>query len=275
MDSMRMTTPQGRTIGFSVVDIVPPWRRDGMKTIVFHHGIAVDRHLWAEWLPELAGRYRLVTFDMFGSGQSSRSDRREDWTPAARVEDLIALADQLDIADFHLVGESYGGTVAMMAALQAPDRIRSLTLCNASHQGGSIRSANVWSQMLDREGVAGWAAHMMGQRFFPDTLPEEMEAWMLERQSTTSRESIEHILRELIAVEIADKVAAIEVPVLMMIGDSSPFISVSVMDDLHHRLPDSELHVFGRARHGLPFSHGRECAAVMGDFLWRRFSEDA
>jgi len=54
---------------------------------------------------------------------------------------------------------------------------------------------------------------------------------------------------------------------LLMHGDSSPFIPVSVMADLKSKLPDARLQVFARAKHGLPFSHAAACAQTLRRFL--------
>ena len=34
---------------------------DRRRATIFHHRIAVDRHLWSEWMPALVSRYRLVS----------------------------------------------------------------------------------------------------------------------------------------------------------------------------------------------------------------------
>jgi hypothetical protein len=39
------------------------------------------------------------------------------------------------------------------------------------------------------------------------------------------------------------------------------------MADLNARLPDARLQVFAHARHGLPYSHAKECASVLRKFL--------
>ena len=39
------------------------------------------------------------------------------------------------------------------------------------------------------------------------------------------------------------------------------------MAELHKGLSDGELNVFGRSRHGLPFSHAAQCAQALRDFL--------
>lgn len=53
--------------------------------------------------------------------------------------------------------------------------------------------------------------------------------------------------------------------------DASPFIPVAAAAQLHASLPDAELHVIGHAKHGMSFSHGRECAGILRRFLDRRF----
>ncbi|KAK0340726.1 hypothetical protein LTR94_029315, partial [Friedmanniomyces endolithicus] len=49
------------------------------------------------------------------------------------VADLIALADALGIGRFTLVGHDWGGAIAWMAALNHPDRVERLVICNAPH----------------------------------------------------------------------------------------------------------------------------------------------
>lgn len=261
---------EGRQVAYDVLDIVAPWRRDGLETIIFHHGIGVDRHIWSDWLPILALKYRVVFFDMFGCGESKGSDRAEDWTPAARLSDLYALADLVGAPTFHLVGESYGGTLVLMAALDSPQRLRTVTVCTASHKGGSIRNVEFWEDMIDRGGMRAWAEHMMGQRFYADGISPAMRHWYLERQASTTVQSVKTILHELLAVDVADTVAAVSNPTLLLHGDSSPFVSVDLMQDLHRRIAGSELHILGHAKHGLPFSHGAQCANILADFLGRQ-----
>jgi pimeloyl-ACP methyl ester carboxylesterase len=61
-----------------------------------------------------------VVFDIFGWGESDVGGSEEDWSARSRVADLLALADAINAPTFHLVGESYGGTIALMVALDAP-----------------------------------------------------------------------------------------------------------------------------------------------------------
>jgi pimeloyl-ACP methyl ester carboxylesterase len=266
-----MLASHGRKIAYELIDAVPPWRRPA-ETLIFHHGIAVDRHLWSEWMPALVSRYRVVVFDMYGCGESTARGGPQNWSAESRVDDLLSVADSVDVSAFHVVGESYGGTIALMEGLRAPGRVKSVAICNAAHVGSSIQSVNVWEGMLDEFGVKGWSDHMMSQRFFPDALSPEMRNWYSTQQAAQSKESILQILKALLAVDIANDVSRLQMPVLLLHGDASPFISVEVMADLHRRLPNSEMQVFAHARHGLPFSHARQCSEALVQFLDRAFA---
>ena len=78
-------------------------------------------------MDRLAGRFRTLAVDLYGSGKSP------DW-PADRpltLADEVALLEPIfgSVGDrFHLIGHSYGGAVALKAALAGPGRLRSLVL---------------------------------------------------------------------------------------------------------------------------------------------------
>lgn len=266
-DQARVLQVEDRRIVYDVIDIAAPWRAGPKRTILFHHGVAMDRQMWRDWLPALVNTHRIVVFDMFGCGESEAEGTTKDWSPQARVRDIVALADAVGADRFHLVGESYGGTVALLAALTVPDRLLTLTAVTTAHVGSSIESVAWWKQLIDDEGMEGWAARMMPHRFYPDGVSKPMADWYLNRQATTTGESVISILRELQNLDLAERVGGIAVPVLLLHGDSSPFVSAALVADLHGRLPDSRLKVFPHARHGLPFSHGRECGEALAAFL--------
>jgi len=57
---------------------------------------------------------------------------------------------------------------------------------------------------------------------------------------------------------------------LLLAPDQSPFVPLAVMEEIHARIPASDLQVFPGARHGLPCSHGEACGRVLRAFLDRR-----
>jgi pimeloyl-ACP methyl ester carboxylesterase len=97
------------------------------KAVVCLHSSASSSALWRPLMDRLASRFHTLAADLYGSGQS----------PAWPAERPLCLADEVALLApvfaaagprFHLVGHSYGGAVALMAALAHPGRIESLVL---------------------------------------------------------------------------------------------------------------------------------------------------
>jgi len=258
-------TPQG-TLHYDVVDLVAPWQRPRLP-ILFHHGIGASAGIWAGWRPALADAHRLVTFDMRGYGRSNIPPPDFGWSLDLMVDDLFAVADAAGLPRFHLVGESIGGTVALAAVLARPDRIATLTVSNGAHLGASIQRVEAWRRQLDEGGSKGWSDAFLKDRFHDDALSAERRAWFAAEQEKWPRHSILNALGVLIGTDLTPRLAEIRCPTLLLHPDGSPFIPVSVMAALHSGLPDSELNVFGRSRHGLPFSHAAQCAQALRTFL--------
>lgn len=256
----------GSRIHYEVVDLVVPWETR-RETIVFHHGIGADPGIWGEWLPRLADRYRLVTFDMRGYGRSGMPAADFRWTMDLLSSDLLAVADAVRAERVHLVGESLGGTVALYCATRNARRVATVMVSNGAHLGASIQRAEAWRAMIDDEGIEAWSDAFMRDRFYDDALDAAKRAWFARCQEAWPRDSILNALSVLIGTDLRPQLPGLRCPVLLLHGDSSPYIPVEVMADLHSRLPDSRLQVFARARHGLPFSHAADCAQALRKFL--------
>ncbi len=92
--------------------------------VVLVHGSWGDHHGWDLVVPALAKSFRVLTYDRRGHSLSARpaapGSVRED------VADLAALVEHLDLAPAHVVGNSFGGVIALRLAAARPDLFRSL-----------------------------------------------------------------------------------------------------------------------------------------------------
>ena len=257
----------GGAIAYEVIDHVPAWE-SSTPTVLFHHGLGACSACWDGWTPALVGRCRLVRFDMRGHGASPVPPGFE-WTVEAMVDDVSAVADAAGVERFHLVGESTGGTVALAVAARRPERVLSVTVSNGAHRGGSIRNLEPWRRIIDEQGMAGWSAHMMDQRFFDDTLTETQRRWYETQQASADPGAILGVAAMLLGADLRPELGRVTCPVLLLHPDASPFIPVETMAELQRALPDARLRVFPHSRHGLPFSHAAECAAAVAEFVVR------
>ena len=262
-----------REIFYTVTDLSPPWQ-PLRGTIVFHHGIAANGDMYAGWQGHLADAFRLVRIDMYSCRNSPAEDTPDHgpaWTVDARVADLVAVVDATAEGPVHLVGESYGGTVCLTAALDHPGRFASVTCTNTAHVGASVDNVSEWQSILDAGGVAGWSDYIMEARFAPDALSEAQRDWFSAQQRTHGYNAILHVLRSLLEVDLLPRLGSLEIPALLMNGDRSPFVAVEVMEEMRDALPDAHLRIFPGVRHGLPFSNPSDCAAELRAFLDERF----
>ncbi|GGZ47845.1 alpha/beta hydrolase [Streptomyces subrutilus] len=99
-------------------------------TVVLLHGLLTDSlaSYYFTVAPAFAAAgLDVVMYDHRGHGRSGRPDR--GYTLGAFVDDLDALLDRLDVRmPVHLVGNSYGGTVAFGHALRRPERVASMVV---------------------------------------------------------------------------------------------------------------------------------------------------
>jgi pimeloyl-ACP methyl ester carboxylesterase len=256
----------GCKLHYEVIDLTPPWI-SAPETIVFHHGLGATNGIWTQWLPLLADRFRLVRFDMRGHGRSEEPESRVAVTLDLLTEDVFAVAEAAGAKRFHVVGESIGATIALNAAIRRSERIVTVTASNGAHIGASIEHVQDWRHIIDTAGMAGWSRHMMHRRFFDGSISKDMWQWYEREQASVSTDFLLKALTTLIDTDLASKLKTLDVPVLLMHADSSPFIPVGAMADLKAILPRSQLQVFARARHGLPFSHAKQCAKTLRCFL--------
>lgn len=105
-------------------------RDSGPKTapvLVMLHGFGSSLHTWEPWAEALAGQYRVIRYDLPGSGLTG-ADPTGDYTDARGMAVLLALLDRLGIARATLIGNSLGGRLAWTFAATHADRVGRLVL---------------------------------------------------------------------------------------------------------------------------------------------------
>ena len=102
----------------------------GEDTIVFSHGLLWSGRMFDKQVAVLKDKYRVITYDHRGQGQSEVSDSGYDMDTL--TEDAIALIDHLKLGRVYFAGLSMGGFVAMRIGARRPDLIQSLILIETS-----------------------------------------------------------------------------------------------------------------------------------------------
>ncbi|AZY47970.1 3-oxoadipate enol-lactonase [Bordetella avium] len=119
--------------------------------LVLSNSLGTNADMWARQVPALAHHFRVVRYDTRGHGRSSVPDGEYCFEQLAG--DVVELLDHLGVARAHFCGLSMGGPTGLTLALNHPERIDRLVLCNTaarigSAQGWSDRIAAVEKQTL-------------------------------------------------------------------------------------------------------------------------------
>lgn len=129
------------------------------------HGVGVNRHNWRWMLPALAARYRVLSYDLFGHGESAPPP--ETPTLSLYSTQLRDLLDDLGIASCALAGFSMGGMINRHFAQAHPGRVRALAILNSVHdRGEALQKAAEARVALAAESGAGATIDTALKRWF-------------------------------------------------------------------------------------------------------------
>ena len=115
----------------------------GQAVILIHSSVSGNRQ-WRSLSGALKDRYRVIAVNLYGYGETTPWPGTSLQTLYAQAQLITALCEEID-APVHLVGHSFGGSVALKAAMLLGTQIESLTLLEPNpfyllRQGGRTQA---------------------------------------------------------------------------------------------------------------------------------------
>jgi sigma-B regulation protein RsbQ len=107
---------------------------EGPATVIFAHGFGCDQTMWRSLAPAFAQRFRTISFDLVGSGDSDRNayDRARYATLHGYAADLLEIIDGFATGPVIHIGHSVSATVGMLAAIEAPHKFAAQVMIGPS-----------------------------------------------------------------------------------------------------------------------------------------------
>src|SRR5262245_2020661 len=113
--------------------VVLPYQEEGSgDIIVFVHGGLSGPAVWGPVRAATAKKYRSISYTQRYYGNAPWPDDGKNFSATTHADDLRKLCASLNTGPVHVFGWSYGGLVAVIAALKNPPPIRSLVLYEPS-----------------------------------------------------------------------------------------------------------------------------------------------
>jgi 3-oxoadipate enol-lactonase len=133
--------------------------------VMLSNSLGTDVRLWELQLHALASRYRVLRYDSRGHGASDAPEG--DYSLRRLGLDALNLIDGLGIDRVSFCGISLGGMVGQWLGCHAPERIRSLALCNTSAYMGPPHAWDVRIANVRVGGILGIAEGVLNRWFTP------------------------------------------------------------------------------------------------------------
>jgi pimeloyl-ACP methyl ester carboxylesterase len=229
--------------------------KDG-EPVVLIHGFASSLETWEGVVPELvASGHRVLAMDLKGFGWTDRPPG--DYSPDAQAKLVLALMDARGIQRAAVVGHSWGASVALAMALDAPERVSRLALYDAWAFEEQLPTFFLWA----RASVIGETLFWL---FYDQESDERISLAFYDRKLVDEKlvEAVERALDRpgtkaaaLAAVRgqryrrMQKKYPTIAQPVLLLWGREDTVTPVGYGEKLARLLPHARLLVYPRCGH--------------------------
>jgi 3-oxoadipate enol-lactonase len=222
---------------------------NGAHVVVLSSSLGTTQELWGRQVPELAKRFRVLTYDHPGHGTSELPG--QPCTVEALAHGLLGLLDELGLERVSLCGVSLGGMVAMALALKAPERVERLILACTSAYLGPPEGWAERARIVRAEGMEAIADTVVGRWFTLELPREEPETAARFRAmlAATPPEGYARCCEAVAAWDARERISAIAAPVLVVAGQDDPATPVEHAELIASRIPGARLRVLERAAH--------------------------
>ena len=249
--------------------------KPGQPPVLFIHGSGPGVSAWANWrlaLPVMAEQRRVIAPDMVGFGYTDRPEGI-DYTMDTWVQQAMDLLDALELPQVDLVGNSFGGALALALAIHAPGRVRRLVLM------GSVGVPFPITRGLDA--VWGYQPSLANMRSLLDIFAYSRQLVTDELAQLRFDASIRPGFQESFSAMFpaprqrwVDAMASPEAAIralphetLIVHGREDKVIPLSNSLTLSQWIPSSQLHVFGHCGHWTQIEHAARFTRLVSDFL--------
>lgn len=223
----------------------------GGPPVVFLHGFFCDHRVWRRQR-ELTDAYTFVAWDAPGCGGSSTPP--QSFRMADYADVLAGFIKWLGLGRPHLVGNSFGGTLALQLAIQHPELARSVVGIDTYAGWSGSFAPDIVAQRLNaslpdldlpaEEVATKWLPGFVTAAA-PEAIKEELREVVVDFNPTGMRTMIQ----ALADADLRDGLDRVGLPILLIWGDQDVRSPLAVGQDLHARLQDSRLIVLSGTGH--------------------------
>ena len=242
------------------------------EAIVFSHGLLWSGAMFAAQVGHLKDRYRVITYDHRGQGQSEVTAGGYDMDTLA--EDALALITALGIGPCNFAGLSMGGFVGMRMAARYPEIVKRLILMETSAQAEPAENipryhllCNVVKLLGTRPVTGAVMKIMFGQKFLNDPGRKQLRNYWVGQLQKNKRNVVRAVYGVTTRYGVESELGNIKCPTLIIVGDQD----VATVPDkalfIHGLIPQSKLVIIPGAGHSSSVEEPEAVNGALDAFL--------
>jgi pimeloyl-ACP methyl ester carboxylesterase len=264
------------------------------QPLILLHGWPQHWWVWRKLIPSLSEHYRVICPDLRGFGWSEAPSR--SYLKADLADDVVAMADALELDRFKLAGHDWGGMVGFHVCLKQPDRVTHYTAAGISHLWVRAEEASrserlkllgrIWYQFLLASPLLGRLIVQRAPALMRTVLKQgserpgaftdaEIETFVAQWAEPARARACVQVYRTFLTREFAqiargefdDRV--LEQPITMLVGSGDPVISAEDLAGAEANLPNLEVRNLPGVGHFLPEEAPDEMLAAMEELFGR------
>jgi sigma-B regulation protein RsbQ len=251
----------------------------GPATMVLAHGFGCDQTMWRYLAPVFEDRFRLVLFDLVGSGNSDLSayDREKYGTLHGYADDVLEIVDEFAQGPVVMVGHSVSAMIGMLATITQPERFASHIMVapspcyiNDENYVGGLTAEDV-EGLLDtlESNYLGWSSTMAPAIMGAPDQPELGEE-LTNSFCRTDPEIAKHFARVTFLSDHREDLAKSRTPSLILQCSDDLIAPLSVGEYMQRSMPSGTLTIVQNVGHCPHMSAPSESARVIDSYLRQR-----
>lgn len=245
------------------------------EPVLMLHGSGPGVSAFANWrlaLQALQGDFRLLAPDLTGFGYSV-TPKDFVYSRANWLAQIVAFLDAMKVDKVHLIGNSFGGSMALALAIAHPERVSKIVLMGSVGVPFKLTPGldAVWGyepsidNMRAIMKIFAYNQYLVGEQLVQMRYEASARPGIQEQYASMFPAPRQRWVDAMAHPEAA--IRGIKHPTLMVHGRDDKVIPLSTSMTMLNWIEDSQLHIFGRCGHWTQIEHATAFARLVRDFL--------